>query len=378
MKIKGFITHKLSENFSDCQDRFRVNPDTKSIALSDGMSQSFLQAVWADLLCREFTDSETWVPSDNEVLSNIREEWQRKCDEHLHEQEKAGNPHTYLIRNAIKNKASAGATFLGIRFGTKGLDYWVLGDSCLIHVKDGKIESLESIISSQEGDFDSFPDFLDSHPSKKSKGTIRHGTLSLSKGDVLLLVSDPFSDLFYEKVKSGETCEDCISQIMDLKSHDDFERLVSDWRNAGMANDDSSLVIVEYDNSNDFNISNMDEISQLSKEEEVKRQEEEQKAKEKEAGNVGQKQEPEKVVRMEMEHTKTELSDDINDEVEQIYQRLQGYGDKTVREILGCLCKKLKIENPLCRCLPYMNREKKGCHYYIKLLNKKLKGKNRR
>ena len=128
MKIRGFITHKLSESFSDCQDRFRVNPDTKSIALSDGMSQSFLQAIWADLLCKEFTDSETWVPSDDDALRNIREEWTRKCSEHLQDQEKAGNPHSYLIRNAIRNNASAGATFLGVRLGTNKLEYCVLGD----------------------------------------------------------------------------------------------------------------------------------------------------------------------------------------------------------------------------------------------------------
>ena len=148
------------------------------------------------------------------------------------------------------------------------------------YIKNGKIGSLESIISSQVGDFDSFPDFLDSHPAKKSKGTIKYGTLPLSKGDALLLVSDPFSDFFYEKVKSGEACEDCISRIMALKSHDDFERLVSDWRNDGMTNDDSSLVIVEYDNSNDFIILNEDDIYKMSEEEKVKKKEEEQKAEE--------------------------------------------------------------------------------------------------
>lgn len=374
MKIRGFITHKLSENFSDCQDRFRVNPDTKSIALSDGMSQSFLQAVWADLLCQEFTDSKEWVPSDGEALQNIREEWQRKCDEHLHEQEKVGNPHAYLIRNAIRNKASAGATFLGVRFGTKGLAYWVLGDSCLIHIKNGKIGSLESIISSQEGDFDSFPDFLDSHPSKKSKGTIRHGTLSLSKGDVLLLVSDPFSDFFYEKVKSGATCEDCISWIMDLKSHDDFERLVYDWRNVGMTNDDSSLIIVEYDNSNGFNILNQDDIYKMSEEEKVKKQEEDQKAKEKEARNVGQKQEPEKAVRMEKNKTESSDNSIISDEIDKIYHVLQKYDRTEILIIIEDLCKKLKIEN-LLYTRPTYQRQKKSICRQIKQLRRLLKRK---
>ena len=50
MRIKAFITHKDKERFSDCQDRFRVNKDTKSIALADGMSQSIFQKIWAQLL----------------------------------------------------------------------------------------------------------------------------------------------------------------------------------------------------------------------------------------------------------------------------------------------------------------------------------------
>lgn len=373
MKIRGFITHKLSENFSDCQDRFRVNPDTKSIALSDGMSQSFLQAIWADLLCKEFTDSETWVPSDDDALRNIREEWTRKCSEHLQDQEKAGNPHSYLIRNAIRNNASAGATFLGVRLGTNKLEYCVLGDSCLIHIKNGKIGSLESIISSQVGDFDSFPDFLDSHPAKKSKGTIKYGTLSLSKGDALLLVSDPFSDFFYEKVKSGETCEDCISRIMDLKSHDDFERLVSDWRNAGMTNDDSTLIIIEYDNNSDFSISKMDDIYKMSEEEKVKKEEEEQKAKEKDAGNVEQKQKSGNGVRTENIEVECPDGSKISGEIDEIYHKLQKYDKKTLLEIIGVLCKKLKIENidtkPIC-----YGGKKKICHPF-KQLYRRLTGK---
>lgn len=369
MKIRGFITHKLSESFSDCQDRFRVNRDTKSIALSDGMSQSFLQAKWADLLCKEFTDSEKWEPSDDNALKGIREEWRKQRDEHLLMQEKAGNPYAYLIRNAIRNNNSAGATFLGIRFDTERFEYWVLGDSCLIHIKNRKIESIEYIISSQEGEFNAFPDFLDSHPDKKSKGAIKHGTISLLEGDILLLVSDPFSDFFYEKVKSGETCENYISQIISLESHDDFEKLVSDWRNAGMTNDDSSLIIVEYDNNSDFNISNMDNIDKMLEEEKVK----------KEGQNTNRDNAESKQTDDHSHRIKTELSDnDIEDEVERIYQRLQGYDNKTVREILINLCHKLEIKL-FPKQLDCQKSERKKFHMREKQsLNRQKKNKKRK
>ena len=53
MDIRAFITHKKAETFSDCQDRFSINSDTKSVAVSDGMSQSFFQKIWAEILDRK-------------------------------------------------------------------------------------------------------------------------------------------------------------------------------------------------------------------------------------------------------------------------------------------------------------------------------------
>lgn len=47
MKIRAFITHKLSEHYSECQDRFCINRDNHAIAVSDGMSQSVFPDYWA-------------------------------------------------------------------------------------------------------------------------------------------------------------------------------------------------------------------------------------------------------------------------------------------------------------------------------------------
>ena len=67
MRIKAFITHKKAELFSDCQDRFRVNEDTKSIAVSDGMSQSWQQKIWANLLANTYTNSKDWTPNSDSI-----------------------------------------------------------------------------------------------------------------------------------------------------------------------------------------------------------------------------------------------------------------------------------------------------------------------
>lgn len=55
---------------------------------------------------------------------------------------------------------------------------------------------------------------------------------------------------------------------MSLASHEDFEPLVCEWRKEGMHNDDTTLVIVEYDNSDALNIKYRDDIAEMIEEDE--------------------------------------------------------------------------------------------------------------
>lgn len=58
MKVRAYITHKLEESNADCQDYFRLNSGKKKIAISDGVSQSIFSAKWAELLVKEYTDTD--------------------------------------------------------------------------------------------------------------------------------------------------------------------------------------------------------------------------------------------------------------------------------------------------------------------------------
>ena len=84
----------------------------------------------------------------------------------------------------------------------------------------------------------------------------------------LFLVSDPFSDFLFEHNKQGDVLE-CIQQLLKISSHEEFEKLVDEWRRAGMHNDDTTLVIVEPDDSDEFSIDNdkYDDINKLIEEE---------------------------------------------------------------------------------------------------------------
>lgn len=253
MRIRAFITHKDQERFSDCQDRFRVNKDTKSIALADGMSQSIFQKIWAQLLVDNYSFIEQWEPTI-ESVRELAPKW--------HEQVMAVIPNLTPAaqrrsRNSLAMGMSAGSTFVGIRFNENKWEGWVLGDSCLIVIdKNNRIVKIET---SQEGQFDSHPDYFDSNPNKEGKGQPKAISGKIHQGEKLLLVSDPFSDILYEK-QGADSVKNLISELLAIESHEAFETLVAKWREKGMHNDDSTLVVVEYDKTNDFNVVYEDNI----------------------------------------------------------------------------------------------------------------------
>ena len=277
MNIRAFITHKLAESYSDCQDRFGVNDDTKSIAVSDGMGSTWQQKIWAQLLVDSFTGSGDWLPT-RETIKPLCESWKNKVIDYIEQLKK--RPRTggiqqreiklldaliYRNERGLALGYSAGATFVGIRFEKNLWNGSVLGDSCLIEW-DG---SEARFHTSQDVEaFDSYPDYFDSDELKQGKGTPKAISGTLDKGGYLFLVSDPFSDFLFEHNKQGDVAE-YMQQLLKLSSHEDFEALVDEWRKAGMPNDDTTLVIVEPDDSDDFSIEQdkIDDINKLIDEE---------------------------------------------------------------------------------------------------------------
>ena len=270
MNIRAFITHKQAELFADCQDRYGVNPDTKSIAVSDGMGSTWQQKIWAQLLVDAFIDSTNWFPT-RETIKPLCKSWRNKVIDYiklLKERPRTGIQQREIKlldaliyrneRNLVSGR-SAGATFAGIRFSGNIWNGTVLGDSCLIEW-DGNEAKFNTSQDSET--FDSYPDYFDSDASKEGKGIPKPVEGVLSEGKYLLLVSDPFSDFLLEHSKQGDIAK-YIQQLLSLASHDDFETLVCEWRREGMHNDDTTLIIVECDNSDVLAISHADAIEEM-------------------------------------------------------------------------------------------------------------------
>lgn len=267
MKIRAFLTHKKAEQFQDCQDRFFVNSDTKSVAVSDGMSQSIFQKIWAEILVQAYTNNnviDKWCPSQETNQETIKTKlstiWQERVHNRVLEMQEEGLS-TLRAENSLAVGLSAGATLAGVRFdGNKWIGE-VMGDSCIIEIKE---TSITHIYTSQEVEaFDNHPDYFDSNPTKQGKGVPKQFDGELQQGMTLLIVSDPFSDFLFEKKKAGKEFE-YVKELLAIDSHETFEKIVTKWRtNYGMHNDDSTLLIIEPDNSTEWTILSIDNINQL-------------------------------------------------------------------------------------------------------------------
>ena len=264
MVIRAFITHKQAELYADCQDRFGVNPDTKSIAVSDGMGSTWQQKIWAQLLVDTYIDSTDWCPS-NETIKPLCQTWRSKVADFIQNLKETNAPENMIYRNErnFAEGRSAGATFVGIRFNGNEWGGCVLGDSCLIEW-DGNEAKFNTSQDSET--FDSYPDYFDSDASKEGKGIPKPIEGVLTEGKCLLIVSDPFSEFLLEHSKQGNIAK-YVQQL--FSSHDDFESLVCEWRKEGMHNDDTTLVIVEYDKSEDIAITYLDNIVEMVEKEKL-------------------------------------------------------------------------------------------------------------
>lgn len=265
MKIRAFITHKKAETYKDCQDRFCINSETKSLAVSDGVSQSIFPGIWANMLVYKYANK-NWCPN-HEKARELAIEWHRQVDVILEAKKQKGE-NTRNLENALAIGKAAGATIVGLRF--KDESHWhydVLGDSCLIRINNDN--SIAEIHSSQNGEFDSHPDYFDSNEKLSGRGETQSDEGKFTIGEKLLLVSDPFSDFLF---KAKENKEDIgyIEELLKVDSHESFCLLVDNFRNKGMHNDDSTLIIIEYDGNEKFDVIYQDDIAKLQKEQEAK------------------------------------------------------------------------------------------------------------
>lgn len=235
MDIKAFIYHKRAEKYSDCQDCFGIDTQNNRIAVSDGMSQSIFPQWWAKILVDAFLETGK-IPYDNTLPYQIQ--WQNRVRNEIERQETDGkNP--WLLKDMFAERIGAGATICGFEWDYNGWTCQCLGDSCLIKINyDYSIE----IITSQQGQFDNHPDYLDSFMAGRGTPVSKNGDFNLK---AILLVTDPFAELFQIHQNENEFIKSRYCELCKIYSQESYVQLIEKWRDDyNMHNDDSTLVLL--------------------------------------------------------------------------------------------------------------------------------------
>ncbi len=258
MELRAYIYHKRAEKYSDCQDCFGVNADSNRIAISDGMSQSIYPQWWAKILVDAYLEKGT-IPSD--ILS-YQKEWQAQLNAEILRREADGKD-PWRLKNSVAEKSGAGATLCGLSWSTNEWTCECLGDSCLIVIsKDYELK----FITSQVGEFGNHPDYYDSFG--EGKGNVCRISGDFNDKVAMLLVTDPFAELFRMHETDAGFVKDRISEILALSSHQSFIDLVETWRDKfNMHNDDSTLIILNNFDNDNLRVIHRDNLIELKEQE---------------------------------------------------------------------------------------------------------------
>lgn len=331
INIKGFITSKKSELYSDCADNYAINKEHNKFAISDGVSKSFFPKIWSDILVNKYVNQKDWK-DNNEFIVESQKEWQSKIDEIVNQPETK-----WFTKSQYNRKDPALATFVGLQF-LESDQKWIaqaLGDSFLFFIpKDSKEIEIKLSTKPEPIVFDNFPDYL------SSIGSSHKGEKKAIKGEKIkegtfYLMTDALAEWFLLNTEQAKQTLD------NIKTQEQYLETIANERNANRLNDDDSAVLILElydDGKKEVSYSNIERtffLSELVKEEAEKLE----KAKKKEVSSQ------DSLSVNEEENKEEQLTKEENSEKEELKQVEQSTEIKD--EEIENSEKKIEEEKPL-------------------------------
>lgn len=249
------MTHKESENDSDCQDYCRI--ENNCCAIADGASQSFYPNLWAKLLVDNFCKNpnineknwETW-------LRDIQSDWLSIVTEKVDLLRDRKTSSWVTNQNRLNSREPATSTFVGLNFEllTDQLKVSIVGDSCLFILENDKLE--KTYLLNCSDDFSDRPRYLASYrkdndfsPDFLTIGIEENIAIESDSSLYFILATDALSEYIFN---SREQNIDIFKSLLKVSSKEEFESFVSQARtqkNPRLKNDDISLVILKCENA---------------------------------------------------------------------------------------------------------------------------------
>lgn len=238
--IKGFITSKSQESYSDCADNYAFDIGNNRFAISDGVSISFFSEIWSRILTHRYVENQ--APIDAKFLSDCQDEWKKSVVEIVKKPEAK-----WFVKAKYNKQEFAAATFIGLQFIEEELKWMVqsIGDSFLFFIpKD--CTDYEKIITypTEKGFvFDNYPNYLASidnnHRGKRHISTKKN----LEEG-TFFLMTDAIAEWFVNELK--ENVEKAVDLLLNIENQEHFLQIIHTKRSDNsLKNDDTTILIIE-------------------------------------------------------------------------------------------------------------------------------------
>ncbi len=243
MHVKSFITHKRGASANSIQDSIAMDIEKGRFALSDGVSDSVMPEIWADILTHAYISIEDVQQFPPEGLEQIFLSQKESYVSTLDKEQR------YIQKLIEKHFQNGAATFVGIELRDNILSWQVIGDSCLFIMPDGEpLQCISSNSSNLEEDghlnieFNNYPCQIHSDGSLHGEWT--KGNRPFDTGSVLMM-SDAMSAWFVSQLNQGNSPLDQLNAIRD---NDEFESFVEEqYQQQALESDDESVILITVD-----------------------------------------------------------------------------------------------------------------------------------
>ena len=240
----------------DQPGRFRIE-SRWLCGLADGASEGGFSRRWANLLVKRLTamlDEDSLTPQTlQRYLAACVDEWQQEIVPELI-REYGSSSRFYAIQQSLLLTGSA-ATLAMIEVDPtvrrwRGIS---LGDSCIFHIRDGKILDYLPKTITRASDFDTSPLLVSTQPDRM--GVIREQLerealylyATYKPGDVLLLMTDALAEWFIRQCEHSNP-QLIVSELYRINSDTHFQQMIDELRREqALKNDDTTLLMIQID-----------------------------------------------------------------------------------------------------------------------------------
>ncbi|MEJ2857908.1 MULTISPECIES: protein phosphatase 2C domain-containing protein [unclassified Saccharothrix] len=229
----------------ECEDSGRVRDTGGTVlaAVADGASESLLSGEWADLLTASLLDAAPDVLDDADrfaaALVDAGRSWRAWLDDYVAGREAAGRPIAWYEQPKLDRGPHA--TVLAARFASGRWDAAALGDSCLFHVRDDRLECAFPLV--EPGQFDNSPPLVNAFTRDTAllARHVRTASGRIEPGDEFFLCTDAIAEWFLREAGAGRRPWRVLRGF--AADHDGFAAWLDAVREEGlMRNDDVTVV----------------------------------------------------------------------------------------------------------------------------------------